>query len=84
MYNFESVNSAKQKKFNKWHLIWVLFALNLLGFAAAKVYFKQQNHRVKAETETVDYPKTYGANVKHPGTLLDWSLQLVHFLRGRN
>ena len=84
MYNFESVNSAKQKKFNKWHMIWVLFALNLIGFAAAKLYFRNQEQGAKAETETVDYPKSYGANVKEPNTLLNWGLELVHILRGRN
>ncbi|GEM_PF-1388188 len=84
MYNFEPVNSAKQNKFNKWHMIWILFALNILGFAAARIYFSNQEQRAKADTETVDLSKSFGANVKEPGTLLDWGLQLVHILRGRN
>lgn len=83
MYNFESVNAANRKKFNKWHLLWVLFALNVLGFAAARLYFNKQDPRAKADTETVEYPKSYGANVGHSGTILEWGLQLMHILRGR-
>lgn len=84
MYNFESVKSAKQNKFNKWHMIWLLFALNLVGFAAAEFYFRNQDQGAKAETEAVDYSKTYGANVKQSKALFDWGVQLVLILRGRN
>lgn len=84
MYNFENVNSSTRKKFNKWHMIWILFALNLLGFAAAKIYFHRQEQRSKAETETVDFNKSYGASVKHPNTLFNWGIELLRNLRGRN
>lgn len=84
MYNFESMNSEQPRKFNKWHMIWILFVINILGYAAAKLYFGQQEQRTKAETETVDFNKSYGASVKHPNTLLNWGLELVRHLRGRN
>ena len=84
MHKFETVNSAKTRKFNKWHMIWILFALNLIGFATAKLYFGHQGQRAKAETETVDFNKSYGASVSHPNTLLVWGIELIRDIRGRN
>lgn len=81
MIIFESVNSAKSRKYNKWHLLWILFALNLIGFATARFYFQDQNEQTKAETEAVDFNNKYGASVHGAHTLVNWGLELLHLLR---
>jgi hypothetical protein len=84
MINFESVNPTQKAKFNKWHLFWILFALNLIGFTAAKMYFNTQNAHSKADTEAVDFKNKFGASVHSANTLANWGLELLHLLRGRD
>ncbi|MBS3914631.1 MAG: hypothetical protein KG003_09030 [Bacteroidetes bacterium] len=83
MYNFESVNSVKPRKYNKWQLFWILFALNILGFATARFYFHAQQDHTKANTEAVDFNNKYGASVNGANTLFGWGLELLHLLRDR-
>jgi hypothetical protein len=82
--NFDTVKTTYKLQFNKWHLCWLLFALNIVGFAAAKMYFQGQPEGSKAEIEAVDFDNKYGASVEGANTLAHWGLELLHILRGRN
>lgn len=84
MYNFEPVNSSGNRRFNKWQLFWILFAINLIGFATARFYFHAQQEHSKAETEAVDFNNKYGASVHEANTLFTWGIELLQLLRGRN
>lgn len=85
MNNFESVKSGGViKKVNKWHLFWVLFLINLVGFAAARFYFQEQEQGMKADTEVVDFNNKYGASVHEANTLLSWGFELLRLIRGRD
>lgn len=81
MINFDSVKTAESKKFNKWSLVWILCALNILGYAAAQLYFSDQSEQRKAETETVEFGGSYGATVKNANTLLNWGVEMLRVLR---
>lgn len=82
--NFEIVKNAKSRSFSKWHLFWVLFALNVVGFAAARFYFQEQDEQMKAESKAVEFSNKYGASVKGGHTLFTWGLELLQLLRSGN
>lgn len=84
MHNFEHVNKDKVRKFGKWKIFWLLFAINLIGFVAAHQYFREQEMNMKAETEATDFNNKYGASVHGTNSLFTWGLELLHLLRGRN
>lgn len=83
MIIFESVKSGRNRRITKWHLFWILFALNLIGFASAKFYFYEQDEQTKAGTEAVDFKNKYGASVHGASTLVNWGLEMLHVLRER-
>lgn len=84
MHIFEFVKTAKSRKFSKWQVFWILFVLNLIGFAAARFYFQGQNEHMKADTEALEFDNKYGASVHEANTLFTWGLELLQMLRGRN